>query len=188
MTGHEPRPEATARDDRGRGASRRRLERRGLARGERAGRRRRQHTRERIIAAADQLGWRPSIGARAMRSSKAFAVGLILARDPSLLGADPFFPSFIAGVESELAPVGYSLVLQVVHDDKTAVTDAYRRLAQEGRVDGVFLTDLRRDDPRLALVEELHLRAIAVGKPGRAACRSRSRSTTGSGSAKRLTT
>jgi len=122
-------------------------------------------TRERIIAAADELGWRPSIGARAMRSSKAFAVGLILARDPALLGADPFFPSFIAGVESELAPVGYSLVLQVVHDDRAAVSHAYRRLAREGRVDGVFLTDLRRDDPRLALVQEVHLPAIAVGKP-----------------------
>jgi DNA-binding LacI/PurR family transcriptional regulator len=124
-------------------------------------------TRERIIAAADELGWRPSIGARGMRSSKAFAVGLILARDPALLGADPFFPSFIAGVESELAPVGFSLVLQVVHDDKGAVAEAYRRLAREGRVDGVFLTDLRREDPRLPLVQELHLRAIAVGTPSR---------------------
>ena len=122
-------------------------------------------TRERLIAAADELSWRPSIGARAMRSSKAFAVGLILARDPALLGADPFFPSFIAGVESELAPVGYSLVLQVVRDDQTAVSEAYRRLAREGRVDGVFLTDLRRDDPRLPVVQELGLRAIAVGKP-----------------------
>jgi len=130
-------------------------------------------TRQRIIAAADELGWRPSIGARAMRSSKAFAVGLILARDPALLGADPFFPSFIAGVESELAPIGYSLVLQVVHDDQTAVSKAYRRLAQEGRVDGVFLTDLRRDDPRLPLVQELGLPAIAVGKPsGRTTLRS----------------
>lgn len=122
-------------------------------------------TRLRILAAADELHWRPSIGARAMRSSKAFAVGLILARDPALLGADPFFPSFIAGVESELAPVGYSLVLHVVREDPTSVTEAYRRLAREGRVDGVFLTDLRRDDPRLPFVQELGLRAIAVGKP-----------------------
>jgi DNA-binding LacI/PurR family transcriptional regulator len=122
-------------------------------------------TRVRILAAADELGWRPSIGARAMRSSRAFAVGLILARDPALLGADPFFPSFIAGVESELAPVGYALVLQVVHADRTAISHAYRRLAREGRVDGVFLTDIRRDDPRLPLVQELHLPAIAVGKP-----------------------
>jgi DNA-binding LacI/PurR family transcriptional regulator len=122
-------------------------------------------TRQRIIAAADELGWRPSIGARALLSSRAFAVGLILARDPELLGADPFFPSFIAGVESELAGRGYSLVLQVVPDERDAVTAAYRRVAQEGRVDGVFLADLRRGDPRLPLVEELGLPAVAVGRP-----------------------
>lgn len=122
-------------------------------------------TRERIIAAADGLGWRPSIGARAMRSSRAFAVGLVIARDPELLGADPFFPSFIAGVESLLWDRGYSLVLQVVRDDPDVEADAYRRLAREGRVDGVFLTDLRRGDARLPLVEELGLPAIAVGKP-----------------------
>jgi DNA-binding LacI/PurR family transcriptional regulator len=122
-------------------------------------------TRERIIAAADSLGWRPSIGARALLSSRAFAVGLILARDPELLGADPFFPSFIAGVESELAGRGYSLVLQVVPDEAASVSEAYRRIAQEGRVDGVFLTDLRHDDVRLRLATELGLSAVAVGQP-----------------------
>ena len=42
----------------------------------------------------------------------------------------------------------------------------YRRLAQEGRVDGVFVTDLRVDDPRPALLEELGLPAV-VDRPGR---------------------
>ena len=122
-------------------------------------------TRERIIAAANELGWRPSIGARALLSSRAFAVGLILARDPELLGADPFFPSFIAGVESELAQRGYALVLQVVRDDPHAEGDAYRRLSQEHRVDGVFLTDLHQQDRRIPLVQELELPAIAIGAP-----------------------
>ena len=122
-------------------------------------------TRERIIAVADELGWRPSIGARALLSSRAFAVGLILARDPELIGADPFFPTFIAGVESELAQRRYSLVLQVVRDEPHAESEAYRRLAQEGRVDGVFLLDLHRDDRRIALVQRLELLAIAIGSP-----------------------
>jgi len=126
-------------------------------------------TRERIVAAADTLGWRPSIGARALLTSRAFAVGLILARDPELLGADPFFPAFIAGVESELAQRNYALVLQVVRDDPRSEAEAYRRLAQEGRVDGVFLTDLHRNDHRIALVQGLHLAAIAVGSPSPAA-------------------
>jgi DNA-binding LacI/PurR family transcriptional regulator len=126
-------------------------------------------TRERIIAVADELGWRPSIGARALLSSRAFAVGLILARDPELLGADPFFPSFIAGVESKLAARRYALVLQVVPDDPRAEAEAYRRLAQEGRVDGVFLTDLHRDDRRIELVNKLELLAVAIGRPSPAA-------------------
>jgi DNA-binding LacI/PurR family transcriptional regulator len=126
-------------------------------------------TRQRIIAAADELGWRPSIGARALLSSRAFAVGLIVARDPELLAADPFFPNFIAGVESELADRRYALVLQVVRDEPDAEAEAYRRLAQEGRVDGVFLTDLHRDDRRIALVRKLELLAIAIGSPNPAA-------------------
>lgn len=121
-------------------------------------------TRERIIAAADGLGWRPSFGARALRRSRAFAVGLVVARDPELIGADPFFPSFIAGVESHLRDHDYSLVLQVVRDDPIAERDAYRRLAREGRVDGVLLTDLRRRDLRLPLIEELKLPAVSVGR------------------------
>jgi len=126
-------------------------------------------TRERIIAAADELGWRPSIGARALLSSRAFAVGLVVARDPELLGADPFFTSFIAGVESELAQRRYALVLQVVRDEPRAEAEAYRRLAQEGRVDGVFLTDLYLGDRRIDLVQELELPAVAIGSPSPAA-------------------
>jgi len=122
-------------------------------------------TRGRIIAAADELGWHPNIGARALLSSRAFAVGLLIARDAELLGADPFFPAFIAGIEMELSGRGYALVLQVVRNDAIGEDDAYRRLAQEGRVDGVFLTDLRDGDRRIALVEELALPAVAVGEP-----------------------
>ena len=42
--------------------------------------------------------------------------------------------------------------------------DTYR-LAAEERVDGVFLTDLRVRDPRFALLVQLGLPAVAVGRP-----------------------
>ena len=121
-------------------------------------------TRERIIAAADALGWRPSHRARSLSVSKAFALGLVIARDPALLGSDPFFPTFIAGVETLLAEHGQALVLQVAGAG-SAENDGYRRLARDGRVDGVFLTDLRRSDSRIALVEELGLPAVTLNRP-----------------------
>ena len=86
-----------------------------------------------------------------------------MSRPPELLAADPFFPAFIAGVESILADRGLALVLQVVDPETEAAS--YRRLAHDGRVDGVLLTDLRVNDPRFAWLTELDLPAVAVGNP-----------------------
>ena len=117
-------------------------------------------TRERILAVARELGWTPSSRARALSQSKALAVGLVVARPPEILRADAFFPSFIAGLETVLSQHGSALLLQVAeHGDQ----DAYRRLAGEGRVDGVFVTDMQVDDPRPALLEELGLPFVVVG-------------------------
>ncbi|MDQ3629016.1 MAG: LacI family transcriptional regulator [Actinomycetota bacterium] len=121
-------------------------------------------TRKRILAAASELGWSPSSSARALSTSKSSAVGLVMARSPELLGADPFFAPFIAGVESVLAERGHALVLQVVREGEAELA-GYRRLAASERVDGVFLTDLRVDDPRPGLLSQLDLAAVMVGRP-----------------------
>ncbi len=119
-------------------------------------------TRARILDTARELGWTPSPRARALSVKRALAVGLVVARPPETLRADPFFPSFIAGLESALSEHGYALMLQVTpeHDLEQR---SYRRLADEGRVDGVLLTDLYVDDPRPALLAELELPALLVG-------------------------
>ena len=123
-----------------------------------------QETRGRILAAADELGWQPSHRARSLSTSRAFALGLIIARPPQLLGADPFFHAFIAGVETVLSEAGRALVLQVV-PNAAAEEAGYRRLAAEGRVDGVFLSDLRHDDSRIALLGEIGLPAVTLNRP-----------------------
>jgi DNA-binding LacI/PurR family transcriptional regulator len=122
-------------------------------------------TRDRILAAARELGWQPSARARALSRSRAFALGMVMRRPPALLGADPWFPQFLAGVETTLAERGSALVLQVAGDDDEAEAASYRRLARQGRVDGVFLNDLRVDDPRIPLLTGLGMPAVAVGRP-----------------------
>lgn len=121
-------------------------------------------TRARILDAARQLGWQPSHRARSLSVSRAFACGLVLARAPELLGADPFFPSLIAGLETVLAPAGYALVLQMVSGEG-AEEAGYRRLAGEGRVDGIFVSDLRTNDSRVRLLSELGLDAVTLNRP-----------------------
>jgi DNA-binding LacI/PurR family transcriptional regulator len=123
-----------------------------------------EETRRRILEVARELGWRPSHRARSLSTSRAFALGMVLARPPELFGVDPFFPSFVGGVESILSGSGQALVLQVVPDAE-AEEAGYRRLAGEGRVDGVILSDLRADDTRIPLLSDLGLPAITLNRP-----------------------
>src|SRR3954471_11725316 len=48
-------------------------------------------TRARILAAARELGWRPSASARALTEARTRAIGLVLARDAGALDLDAFF-------------------------------------------------------------------------------------------------
>lgn len=123
-------------------------------------------TRARILAAAADLGWTPSVSARSLSSRTSFALGLVIRRTPHIIAADPFFPAFLAGVESVLTGTGRVLVLSVV-PDLTHEERAYQNLVAEDRVDGVFLTDLRHQDPRIALLEHLRLPCVTIGRPDR---------------------
>jgi DNA-binding LacI/PurR family transcriptional regulator len=120
--------------------------------------------RERILAAAAELDWSPSVRARSLSTNRSFAIGLVLAREPDIVAADPFFPTFMAGVESELSVAGQALVLATVTPGRQE-TDTYRSLALDKRVDGVILTDLRAGDERIALLGDLGLAAVTLGHP-----------------------
>lgn len=121
-------------------------------------------TRERVVGLAQELGYRPSAMARGLSTSRAYAVGMVIARPLDQLRSDPFFPAFTAGMEQVLSLREQVLVLQVVPDGH-AEQAAYRRLAEDGRVDGVVLSDLRVNEPRPALLHELRLPAVTLGRP-----------------------
>lgn len=121
-------------------------------------------TRERILRAADELGWRPNASARALSKRRSLAIGLVLARPPAQIGNDPYFGQLLAGMEEILAVQGYALVMSVVGDNEAEVA-TYRRLVSDQRIDGAVLIDPRADDPRYPLLAELEIPAVVVGDP-----------------------
>lgn len=118
-------------------------------------------TRIRIQEAARELGFVASLRGRSLSAKRAYAVGLIVSRDPDVFEEDPFFGGFLGGIESVLAARGYALVLQMstTADENTS---RYRRLALDRRVDGVFLSEITVDDPRFPLLRDLQLPAVAI--------------------------
>lgn len=129
-------------------------------------------TRRRVLDLADELGWHPSSSARALSRARADAIGIVLRRHPGLIGTEPYYMSLLAGVETELAENGQSLLLRMVGTSNGQEVAAYRRWSAEQRVDGVMLFDISVDDPRPALLDELGLAFVLHGNdeslaPGR---------------------
>lgn len=116
-------------------------------------------TRQRILAAAEELGWHPSAHARGLAQARARAIALLLARPLEQLEVDPFFVRFLAGVERTLGRTDHALVLRV---SERADLAAYDQLAASGRVDGFLLCDVEVDDPRFARIQ---LPAVVAGHP-----------------------
>ncbi|WP_127820303.1 LacI family DNA-binding transcriptional regulator [Microbacterium sp. CPCC 204701] len=121
-------------------------------------------TRARILEVAREMGWTPSLRARALSTGRSFACGLVIGRSTDVIAADPFFHSFIAGIEDEFSVSGQVLVLAAATPGRQEA-ETYRGLAADKRVDGVILTDLRAGDPRLRLVDGLGLAAVTLGVP-----------------------
>lgn len=120
-------------------------------------------TRGRVLQAAADLGFTPSATARALAGRRSDTLGLILTRDPEMLGSDPFFPPFMAGVESVIAPTGRALTLRFVEPEQEDA--AYTDIANSKRVDGVLVADLRVDDPRPGLLAELGMPFVTLNRP-----------------------
>jgi DNA-binding LacI/PurR family transcriptional regulator len=121
-------------------------------------------TRARIRAIAAEIGFNRNSAARALSGATANAIGLALCRPARVLGIEPFYMELISGVQDELAVRSYALTLQVVADPDAEIA-VYRRWWGERRVDGVLVCDLRVNDRRIPVLEQLQLPAVVIGGP-----------------------
>jgi DNA-binding LacI/PurR family transcriptional regulator len=121
-------------------------------------------TRERIIAIAAEVGFEPSSAARALSDGRAGAFGLVIDRPAQQLGIEPYFMQLMSGIQAELSAHQVMLVCTLAEDQQTEIA-LYRKWRAQGRVDGVFLVDLRLDDDRVAVLQELNLPGVVIGTP-----------------------
>ena len=136
-------------------------------------------TRERVIAAATRLGYRPSALARGLRLRRTFTLGMLV---PDI--TNPVFPSIIKGVEGAAHTRGYHLILCNT-DDSFEREASYLRVLREWRVDGILIAssstadstiaELRREKVPFVLLEqrvsrERRPRRGAGQPPGRGRC------------------
>lgn len=118
----------------------------------------RPETRERIFRAARELRYRPNALARALKTSTTGAIGLLV---PSL--RNPVYSAVIRGAFDRAWERSFVVVLAEDLDESSA-QQAYERLVQEGRIDGVMIASTRPGSPLLDLVARDSVPCVFVNR------------------------
>lgn len=123
-----------------------------------------EETKRKVKETVNRLGWRPVYAAQALSSSKTMTIGFAPSRSGSNLQAESFMLHFMAGLHDSLSRRGYGLLFRPTSSLREEMV-TYRDWAKRKRVDGVVLVDLRTDDPRPKLLQEIGIRAVLAGGP-----------------------
>jgi LacI family transcriptional regulator len=124
-----------------------------------------EETRDRVIQAAQQLGYVPNAAAQALASRRAQIIGLILTRNPHHISSDAFLNQILDGLITAAHEHSIRLLIDIVeaqHQQKT-----YHELVRAKRIDGLILSGPRFDDEALLSLQKDRFPTVLMGQlPG----------------------
>jgi LacI family transcriptional regulator len=120
-----------------------------------------EETRAYIKQVAREMGYAPNPMAQRLRKRTTDTLGLILPVF-SPKNFDPYFTELLAGIANEGTEHGFDLLVSTCPPGR-AENQAYHRLLNGRRVDGMILTRPRWEDPRIDLLLEKQFPFVVVG-------------------------
>jgi DNA-binding LacI/PurR family transcriptional regulator len=109
-------------------------------------------TQEKVLAAAEQLGYRPNVLARSLKSGKSRIIGLVVAYLENY-----FYPEMVERLSNELQKVGYHVLIFLAPVGSVNVDQVVREL-MDYQVDGIVMASV-------SLSSDLAARCAATGIP-----------------------
>ena len=116
----------------------------------------RPETRERVLAAARDLGYRPSGIARALKRQETRTLGLVITDI-----TNPFFPQVVRAVEAAAHERGYGIVLADGADSPARELE-HLDLLVERRVDGIMVASSRAMRRHATLLREIGVPVVLL--------------------------
>lgn len=117
-------------------------------------------TRERVRAAAAELGYVVSAAASTLASGRAENIGVIV----PLLDRW-FFATVLDGIAAQLAPRGYDMTLYNLTDDPAQRRSLFETSLRRRRVDGVIVLSVELSADELRQLDELPVPVVGLGVP-----------------------
>lgn len=105
-------------------------------------------TRERVLIAAGEVGYRPNLAARGLSTGKTANIGLIV---PDL--GNPFYPAVLKGAQARASQADHAVFLADTAEDPDREVSLIQAMAKQ--VDGIVLCSSRMSDRQLRGVLDL---------------------------------
>ncbi len=110
-------------------------------------------TKERIYAAAKELGYHPNTVARALKQGRGHVIGVVVPRLHMTI-----FSEILQGIEEEAQKQGYMTMVCVTEDDPKVEKDRLNRM-RNGGIDGIIIAATGRNG---RLLRDIQASGIAV--------------------------
>lgn len=105
-----------------------------------------EETRQKVLQAAEELGYVPNAAARSLVSGRTLTIGLVVSHAEHLQ-VDAFIPQLLYSLSHNSHLHGYRVLLETVED--VSQPDAYMQLVRGNRIDGLIVLNIRSDDSQL---------------------------------------
>ena len=116
-------------------------------------------TEQRVWHAVHELGYRPNLIARGLRSHRSHLIGYSWVPTPPGQ-VNPILDLFLQSMIHTSQAAGYHLLTFPYRPGK-AWAEIHQDLIETNQVDGFVLSNIEYDDPRLALLQELECPAFS---------------------------
>jgi len=120
-------------------------------------------TRQRVMAAADALGYRPHPVAHRLATGRTGAIALVSSMRAGHF-LDATFAALLTGIDDVLSAEGLYTLATAIPSDEAREMPALERLLDGRLVDAVILSRTRMDDPRVALLQARGVPFVTYGR------------------------
>lgn len=117
-------------------------------------------TKERVRRVAQQIGYQPNRAGVRLRTGKTNVIALVLSVDEELMG---FTSQMVFGITEVLTNTPYHLVV-TPHTHAKDMMTPIRYILETGSADGVIISKVRPEDPRVRLMTERNMPFAAHGR------------------------
>lgn len=123
-------------------------------------------TRERVLKVIEEERFNPNVAARSMVTGRTQVIGVVVPHEFPVFFNDPYyFPALLEGVSGMATERDYAMLLWVRQSGEDEGI-FYRRILQNGLMDGVIIASASTTNPLVSYLTEMNIPLAMVERPG----------------------